>query len=133
MYYVVYIFEMAGMTGDTTLYSSAIQYVIFLVTTGSILPYIDRIGRRTLLLTGAVICMIIHFTIAAVMATQGNYVDSVNGNANLRWQISGAPGKAVISLSYIFVGVYGWTWVGLPRLTYTHTATPHKPFPKPSS
>jgi MFS family permease len=110
MYYVVYIFEMAGMSGNTTLYSSAIQYVIFLVTTGSILQYIDRIGRRTLLLLGAVSCMVIHFAIAAVMATQGNYVDEVNGNANLRWQISGAPGKAVIALSYIFVGIYGWTW-----------------------
>lgn len=110
MYYVVYIFEMAGMSGDTTLYSSAIQYVIFLITTGSILPFIDRIGRRTLLLSGAVICMAIHFTIAAVMATQGEAVDSVNGNANLRWEISGGAGKAVIALSYIFVGVYGWTW-----------------------
>lgn len=110
MYYVVYIFEMAGMSGNTTLYSSAIQYVIFLVTTGSILPFIDRIGRRTLLLSGAIICMAIHFTIAAVMASQGEAVESVNGNANLRWEISGGAGKAVIALSYIFVGVYGWTW-----------------------
>ena len=58
MYYVVYLFEMAGMvraillcrcsladtrqSGDTTLYSAIIQYVIFVVTTGSILPVIDR-------------------------------------------------------------------------------------------
>jgi MFS family permease len=57
-------------TGNTNLYSSAIQYVIFLVTTGCVLPFIDRIGRRTLLLIGAVSSMILHYSIAAIMATQ---------------------------------------------------------------
>ncbi|BCS23449.1 sugar porter family MFS transporter [Aspergillus puulaauensis] len=110
MYYVVWIFQMAGMSGDTSLYSSIIQYVIFLATTGVILPYIDRIGRRLLLISGAILCMIIHYAIAAVMAVHGNPVDEINGNASLKWEISGAPGKAVISLSYIFVAVYGFTW-----------------------
>ncbi|KAL4790109.1 general substrate transporter [Aspergillus venezuelensis] len=110
MYYVVWIFQMAGMSGDTSLYSSIIQYVIFVVTTGVILPYIDRIGRRLLLISGAIICMVLHYTIAAVMAVHGNPVDEINGNASLKWEISGAPGKAVISMSYIFVGVYGLTW-----------------------
>ena len=96
---------------NATLYSSAIQYVIFLVTTGVILPYIDRIGRRLLLLSGAVACMILHYAIAGVMASYGNPVDEIDGNKNLRWEIKGAPGKAVIALSYIFVGVYGLTWV----------------------
>ena len=104
------VFSMAGLTGNTTLYSSAIQYVIFLVTTGIILPYIDRVGRRTLLLIGAVSSLILHYTIAAVMATQGQGVDSVEGNENLKWEVTGASGKAVIAMSYIFVGVYGFTW-----------------------
>ncbi|KAM0699111.1 hypothetical protein Q7P36_001157 [Cladosporium allicinum] len=110
MYYVVYVFSMAGLTGNTNLYSSAIQYVIFLVTTGCVLPFIDRIGRRTLLLIGAVSSMILHYSIAAIMATQGRHVDQVDGNENLKWEVSGASGKAVIALSYIFVGVYGATW-----------------------
>lgn len=95
---------------NATLYSSAIQYVIFLVTTGVVLPYIDRIGRRFLLLSGAITCMILHYAIAGVMASYGNPVDQIDGNENLRWEIKGAPGKAVIALSYIFVGVYGLTW-----------------------
>lgn len=85
--------------------------MIFLVTTGAILPFIDRVGRRKLLLSGAVLCMALHFAIAGTMATHGHYVDSVNGNANLRWEISGAPGKAVIACSYLFTAVYGLTWV----------------------
>ncbi|KAJ9385860.1 hypothetical protein DTO063F5_4067 [Paecilomyces variotii] len=110
MYYVIYIFEMAGMSGNTTLYSSAIQYVIFLVTTGIMLPRIDRIGRRLLLLSGSVICMALHFAIAGLMATDGHFVPDVNGNSNLRWEIHGASAKGVIACSYIFVGVYGLTW-----------------------
>ncbi len=55
--------------------------------------------------------MILHYCIAAVMATEGWHVDSVGENENLKWEVTGAPGKAVIALSYIFVGVYGATWV----------------------
>ncbi|KAF7168368.1 hypothetical protein CNMCM6106_003606 [Aspergillus hiratsukae] len=110
MYYVVYIFQMANMPGNTVLYSSAIQYVIFVVTTGVILPYIDRIGRRKLLLSGSVICMALHFTIAGIMASYGNPVDEIDGNKNLRWEIKGAAGKGVIACSYIFTGIYGLTW-----------------------
>lgn len=110
MYYVVYIFQMAGLSGNTNLYSSAIQYVIFLVTTGVMLPIIDRVGRRQLLLGGAVTCMTLHFATAGVMATYGRPVPEVFGNANLRLELDPIPGKAVIALSYIFTGIYGLTW-----------------------
>lgn len=59
--------------------SSIIQYVIFLVTTGLVLPFIDRIGRRWLLIGGAIVCGILHFTTGAVMAVYGHPVDSVDG------------------------------------------------------
>jgi hypothetical protein len=108
--YTRLVFNMAGLSGNTNLYSAAIQYVIFLVTTGLILPFIDRVGRRTLLLIGATSAMILHFSIAGVMATYGHHVQSVAGNENLKWEVNGAAGKAVIALSYIFVGVYGFTW-----------------------
>ncbi|BDD59075.1 hypothetical protein MAP00_004313 [Monascus purpureus] len=110
MYYVVYIFKMAGMTGDSSLVSSIIQYVIFLATTGVMLPWIDRVGRRPILLIGSVLCMILHYTIAGLMASHGHYVDEVQGNRNLRWEIHGAPAKGVIACSYIFTGIYGFTW-----------------------
>lgn len=110
MYYIVYVFQMAGMGSGATLYSAIIQYVIFLVTTGAILPYIDRIGRRTLLLSGSVICMILHFTIAGLFASYSTPVAEVDGNSNLRMEILGAPATGVIACSYIFVGIYGLSW-----------------------
>jgi MFS family permease len=79
LYYLVYIFNMANMTGNTALTSSIIQYVIFLVTTGFVLPYIDRLGRRPLLIGGALICGVLHFTSGAVMAVHGYPVDGIEG------------------------------------------------------
>ncbi|KAK4070884.1 hypothetical protein Trihar35433_5351 [Trichoderma harzianum] len=110
LYYLVYIFNMAGMSGNAALTSSIIQYVIFLVTTGGVLFVIDRMGRRWLLIVGAMICGVIHFVVGAIMAVYGHHVNSVDGNDILKWQISGPPAKAVIALCYIFVGVYGVTW-----------------------
>jgi len=110
MYYVVYIFNMAGMTGNTALTSSIIQYVIFLVTTGVMLFLIDRVGRRWILLVGAVLSGIIHFVTAAIMAVYGRPVDRIGDNENLKWAIEGAPSLAVIALAYIFVGIYGLAW-----------------------
>ncbi|KAL2110477.1 hypothetical protein VUR80DRAFT_1117 [Thermomyces stellatus] len=110
LYYLVYVFNMAGMTGNAALTSSIIQYVIFLVTTGAMLPIIDRVGRRPLLLGGAVVGLMIHYTTAGVMAVHGYAVDGIDDNENLTWAIAGKSAKAVIALMYIFVGMYGLTW-----------------------
>jgi hypothetical protein len=85
--------------------------VIFLVTTGAILPFIDRLPRRLLLLTGSIVCCICHFTVAALMASYGHHVDSINGNTILRWKVdNNTAAKGIIAVSYIFVGFYGLTW-----------------------
>ncbi|KAL7942757.1 hypothetical protein V8C42DRAFT_347761 [Trichoderma barbatum] len=94
-----------GQSGNTALTSSIIQSVIFLVTTGGVLFVIDRMGRRWLLIVGAIICGVIHFIVGAAMAVYAHRVDSVDGNNILRWKIDGPLAKAVIALCYIFVGV----------------------------
>ena len=89
--------------------SSIIQYVIFLVTTGTLLVVIDRVGRRPLLMGGAVICGLLHFITGAVMAVYGREVDSVDGNPILKWELDEGPeARAVIALAFIFVGIYGY-------------------------
>jgi MFS family permease len=85
--------------------------VIFLVTTGAMLPFIDRLPRRMLLLTGSIVCCICHFTVAGLMASYGHHVDSINGNSILRWKVdNNTAAKGIIAVSYIFVGFYGLTW-----------------------
>uniref|UniRef100_L2GCW1 MFS glucose n=1 Tax=Colletotrichum fructicola (strain Nara gc5) TaxID=1213859 RepID=L2GCW1_COLFN len=100
LYYLVYIFNMAGMSGNVALTSSIIQYVIFLVTTGAILPIIDRLGRPPHRRSHHLLYHPFHH----------RRLDSVDGNDILKWSIQGPPAKAVIALCYIFVGVYGLTW-----------------------
>lgn len=39
MYYVVYIFDMAGMTGNIGLTSSGVQYAVFIIGT-----FVSRVG-----------------------------------------------------------------------------------------
>jgi MFS family permease len=51
-YYVVYIFDMANLTGNTGLISSGIQYAIFIVGTAATFFFIDKTGRRPLLVSG---------------------------------------------------------------------------------
>ncbi|KAL2754823.1 hypothetical protein ACRALDRAFT_2106637 [Sodiomyces alcalophilus JCM 7366] len=110
LYYLVYIFNMAGLTGNVALTSSIIQYVLFLVTTAFILPIVDRVGRRPLLLGGAIFAAIVHFATAGVMASYGYPVEHIDGNYNLKWAVEGDPARAIIALSYIFVAMYGLTW-----------------------
>lgn len=114
MYYIVYVFNMAGLTGNVNLVSSSIQYVIFLVTTAITLLYIDRLGRRPLFLYGGIAMGALNFAVAGLMKTGGNRVEEVGGNTNIKWRVHGSYAKGVIACSYIFVAFYGLTWVCHP-------------------
>lgn len=61
---------------------------------------------------GAIIACVLHFIVGALMASYGHQVDSIDGNEILTWEIeSTSAAKGVIACCYIFVGVYGITWV----------------------
>lgn len=72
-YYIVYVFEMAGLRGNVALYSSGIEYAVFIVGTAVALLIIDRTGRRPLLIYGAIcmgICMFVRSPITSSLSTQ---------------------------------------------------------------
>jgi hypothetical protein len=71
MYYIVYVFQMAGLTGNINLVSSSIQYVIFLVTTAVTLTMIDKVGRRPLFVYGGIAMGALNFAVAGIMANYG--------------------------------------------------------------
>jgi hypothetical protein len=71
MYYIVYVFQMAGLTGNINLVSSSIQYVIFLLTTVVTLAMIDKIGRRPLFVYGGIAMGTLNFAVAGLMANYG--------------------------------------------------------------
>lgn len=110
MYYIVYVFQMAGLTGNINLVSSSIQYVIFLVTTGITLIFIDKWGRRPLFIYGGIAMGALNFAVAGLMASKGHAVTDVDGNRNIRWQVRGSYASGVIACTYLFVAIYGLTW-----------------------
>lgn len=112
MYYVTYIFQMAGYTGNINLIASSIQYVLNVVTTIPALFLMDYVGRRPILITGAVF-MIIWHAIGGLLATYGKPIDNFQGNDTVKIQIpkkNKKAAKGVIACSYLFVCSYACSW-----------------------
>lgn len=103
---------MAGLTGNTNLIASSIQYVINVFMTIFALIWIDRWGRRMPLIIGAILMAIWMYTNAGLMASYGHKAPpgGVGGIAEESWVIAGAPARAVIACTYLFVASYAPTW-----------------------
>lgn len=111
MYYITYVFEMAGYEGNTALLASSIQYIINVVMTVPALLYVDRWGRRPTLLIGAALMMIWMFANAGIMAAHGVVVPGgIRGVAEESMRLSGAPANGLIACTYLFVASYAPTW-----------------------
>jgi len=112
MYYISYVFAMAGLTGNTLLISSSIQYVINVIMTVPALLYVDRIGRRPALLVGAALMATWLFANAGILAVYGTDPgpNGVGGIKEASVSVTGAASKAVIACSYLFVASYAPTW-----------------------
>ena len=105
MYYILYIFAMAGLEGDNLLVSSSIQYVINVCMTVPALLWVDRWGRRPTLILGAMGMLTFMFVNAGLMATYGHAAPP-GGLGHIEaqsWVIKGPASKAVIASTYLFV------------------------------
>lgn len=112
MYYITYVFGMAGLTGNINLVASSIQYVINVLMTVPALLFMDRWGRRPMFVIGAVLMMTWMFANAGLMASYGKPAPpgGLGNIAEQSWEIGGAPARAVIACTYLFVASYAPTW-----------------------
>ncbi|KAH8812422.1 MFS transporter [Xylogone sp. PMI_703] len=112
MYYITYVFAMAGLKGNNALISSSINYVINVFMTIPALLFVDRWGRRTTLVCGAISLMIWWYITAGILATYGHHAPpgGLNHVSEESWLISGAPSKAVIACSYLIVASFAPSW-----------------------
>jgi hypothetical protein len=112
MYYITFVFGMAGLTGNTNLIASSIQYVINVGMTVPALIWIDRWGRRVPLLVGAALMCTWMFGNAGLLAVHGHPAPpgGVGGIAEQSWEIAGASARAVIAFTYLFVASFAPTW-----------------------
>lgn len=111
MYYIATIFSMAGYTGDANLLASSIQYVINVVMTIPAILFVDRWGRRPTLLVGATLMAFWMYLNGALLAVHGVVVPGgIDNVAAQSMRISGAPAKALIASTYLFVASFAPTW-----------------------
>lgn len=114
MYYIVYIFRMAGYTGSNVLVSGSIQYVLNVVMTIPALVLVDKIGRRPVLITGGIFMFIWLFVVAGLLATYSvPEPDGFDGDRTVTISIPtyNAPAaRGVIAACYLFVCSFAPTW-----------------------
>jgi len=109
-YYVVYIFEMANLTGNVGLVSSGVQYAIFIIGTAATFFFIDKTGRRPLLIYGAIGMGVCLFVVGGILGSYGTFIpDGLNGNLSVRVQVTGSPAYTVIAFCYLLVLIYSLT------------------------
>ncbi|KAI0788413.1 general substrate transporter [Fomes fomentarius] len=117
MYYIVYVFQGAGLSGRRgNLIASSVQYILNVALTIPAIIYIDRWGRRPMLLAGT---LLMGFWLYLVGGLQGGFGEWGIVDGDRVWLITGHDGitKAVIVFSYFFVcsfaitmGPVSWTY-----------------------
>lgn len=101
---------MASLTGNVGLISSGIQYAIFLIGTAGTFFFIDRTGRRPLLIYGALSMATCFFVVGGVLGTHGTPLpNGLKGNLSVKVQVTGPPAYTVIAFCYLLVLAYSIT------------------------
>lgn len=108
-YYVVYIFSMAGLSGNINLIASGVQYALFIVFTTIMFFYIDKTGRRPLLIYGALAMGACHFVVGGLLSAGENVPGGVGGNPNIPIRLTGSKANAVIAFCYLLIVIYALT------------------------
>ncbi|GAA5903155.1 sugar porter family MFS transporter [Sporobolomyces salmoneus] len=113
MYYVIYVFQSAGITGrEGELIASSVQYALGVAFTIPAVIYIDRWGRRPMLLYGALAMGMWLFLVGGLQGGFGHAVENPASDATTTWVVEGNKGAtyAIIVCSYLFVSSFAISW-----------------------
>lgn len=107
---MTYVFKMANLNDNVNLISSGVQYAIFILFTGIMFFFIDKAGRRGLLVWGSIGMAICHFVVAGMLGGYGKIIpEAERDNANVVIRVTGSPAFTVIAFSYLLIIVYALT------------------------
>ncbi|KAJ2902814.1 hypothetical protein MKZ38_000095 [Zalerion maritima] len=100
LYYAPSIFKQLGMSDNSTslLATGVVGIVMFIATIPAVL-YIDRVGRKPVLVIGAIGMATCHIIIAIIFAKNED-----------QWETHSAAGWAAIAMVWLFVIHFGYSW-----------------------
>ncbi|GIJ84549.1 hypothetical protein Asppvi_003396 [Aspergillus pseudoviridinutans] len=100
LYYAPSIFQQLGMSSNTTslLATGVVGIVMFIATIPAVI-WIDKLGRKPVLVVGAIGMAACHFIIASIFAQNEN-----------QWDTHKAAGWAAVAMVWLFVIHFGYSW-----------------------
>lgn len=125
MYYLIYICEMIGLTGDTKILSASIQYVINVLFTIFPILWLDKMRRKDVLVFGASALGLCISSIGCIMGIYGHSVPPLGGNESVVWEITGTTGSLCLALCFLFVAIFAST-LSCAAWLYTNEVFPVK-------
>lgn len=111
VYYITYVFGMAGYEQNAALLASSISYIINVFMTVPALIWLDKWGRRPTLLAGSLLMATWMFANAGIMGAHGVVVPGgVNNTPEESMRLSGSAAAGLIACTYLFVASFAPTW-----------------------
>ena len=100
LYYAPSIFSQLGLSSTTVslLATGVVGMAMFVATIPAVL-WIDAVGRKPVLISGAIGMALCHYTIAVLFAKNAN-----------QWPTHQASGWAAVSMVWLFVVHFGYSW-----------------------
>lgn len=100
LYYAAFIFKDLGLTGNTTsLLASGVGGILLVLATIPAVLYIDQLGRKPVLIAGAIGMGISHIIVAALYGSYGK-----------SWQSHAAAGWVAVVFVWIYEINFGYSW-----------------------
>lgn len=111
LYYAPFIFGGLGLAGDTTslLASGVVGVVMFLATIPAVL-YLDRWGRKPVLITGAIWMGICHFVVAGIIGVYKPQWDLASAQGVAASSAATSAGWAAVVFIWLFAIGFGFSW-----------------------
>jgi sugar porter (SP) family MFS transporter len=111
MYYAPRIFQQAGVEGNSaSLIASGVNGVLNVLATIPAVLYIDRLGRRVVMITGAAIMGTAMILCGAVMGGTGEITTDANGDSTIYMGNNKSASYFAIVCIYFFVAGFAFSW-----------------------